>query len=78
MTNSKAVCAASEQTPQVRKHNIFKDLEFILDGGEENKETMQRQEEDKKREDNTTAGKEETTFTTNTEVSHYMCNGHHI
>ena len=36
------------------------------------------QGEDKRREDNTTAGEEETTFTTNTEVSNNMCNGHHI
>ena len=31
---------------------------------------------DERREDNTAAG--ETTFTTNTEVSNNMCNGHHI
>ena len=39
---------------------------------------MQMQGEDERREDNTAAGEEETTFTTNTEVSNNMCNGHQI
>ena len=48
---------------------------LVLDGEEE---TMQIGGEDERREDNTAAGEEETTFTTNTEVSNNMCNGHHI
>ena len=36
------------------------------------------QGEDERREDNTAAGEEETTFTTNTEVSNNMSNGHQI
>ena len=41
-------------------------------------EALQMEGEDERREDNTAAGEEETTFTTNTEVSNNMCNGHHI
>ena len=71
MTNSKAACAAAEQTPQVRKYNIvlrfFKIL--FLDGGEETEEMMQMEGEDERREDNNAAGEEETTFTTSTQVS---------
>ena len=50
-------------------------LNFILD---EVEEALQMQGEDERREDNTAAGEEETTFTTNTEVSYYMCHSHHI
>ena len=84
MTNSKAACAAAEQTPtpQVREyiHIIVKRFLKIsfLDGGEETEETMQMQGEDERREDNTAAGEEETTFTTNTEVSNNLCHGHQI
>ena len=39
---------------------------------------LQMRGEDERREDNTAAGEEETTFTTNTEVSNNMCNGHQI